>query len=377
LEYLKPVFRGKADLKTLRMKYITEYRNSEAIQKLSKHLHKISRRELTIMEVCGSHTMSVHRFGIHDLLPEHIHLISGPGCPVCVTPIDYIDKAVALARIPGTIITTFGDLIKVPGSTSTLEKERALGADVRIVFSINEAIELAIRNPQKQVVFLAIGFETTTPPTAAGILRADAAKLKNFSILSSHKIMPPPMQALIEEGIPIDGFLAPGHVSTITGIAMYEFIPEKFGKGVVVSGFEPIDILQSVVMLVNQMESGQPRVEIQYRRVVRPEGNIKAQQMIWQVFEITSANWRGLGVLPNSALKLRDAYQQFDAEKKFQLAPEPAQEPKGCICGLVLKGLRQPTQCTLFGKVCTPENPVGACMVSSEGACNVFFRFKK
>jgi len=359
------------------MKFITEYRDRESIKKLSAYLHKISKQPVTLMEVCGSHTMSVHRFGIHDLLPETIQLISGPGCPVCVTAIDYIDKAVALARIPGTIITTFGDLIKVPGSTSTLEKERAVGADVRIVFSINEALDMALRNPDKEVIFLAIGFETTTPPTAAGILRAQEANIDNFSILSAHKVMPPPMQALIEEGIPIDGFLAPGHVSTITGTAMYEFIPEKFGKGVVVAGFEPIDILQSVAMLVQQIQSHQPKVEIQYRRVVRPEGNVKAQQMIEEVFEITSANWRGLGNLPNSALRLRDKYQHFDAEKKFKLMLDEPHEPKGCICGLILKGLRQPTHCPLFEKICTPENPVGACMVSSEGACNVFYRYKK
>lgn len=359
------------------MKYISEFRDTEAVKKLSQHLHAITKKPLTFMEVCGSHTMSVHRFGIHDLLPENVHLISGPGCPVCVTAIDYIDKAVALARIPGTIITTFGDLIKVPGSYSTLEKERAAGADIRIVFSINEALNIAVTNPDREVIFLAIGFETTTPPTAAGILRAHEGQIKNFSILSAHKIMPPPMEALIEEGIPIDGFLAPGHVSTITGTAIYEFIPRQFGKGVVVSGFEPVDILQSIAMLVDQMQRGEPKVEIQYRRVVRPEGNTKAQQMVDEVFEVTSSNWRGLGNLPNSALNLRSKYQHFDAEKKFQLVLKEPKEPKGCICGLILKGLRQPPQCPLFEKVCTPENPVGACMVSSEGACNVFYRYKK
>lgn len=359
------------------MKFISEYRDRESIKKLSAYLHKISKQQVTLMEVCGSHTMSVHRFGIHDLLPETIHLISGPGCPVCVTSIDFIDKAVALARIPGTIITTFGDLIKVPGSNSTLEKERAAGRDIRIVFSINEALDMAVRNSDKEIIFLAIGFETTTPPTAAGILRAQAAGISNFSILSAHKIMPPPMQALIEEGIPIDGFLAPGHVSTITGTAMYKFIPEKFAKGVVVSGFEPIDVLQSVAMLVEQIQSQQPKVEIQYRRIVRPEGNVKAQQLMEEVFEVTSANWRGLGSLPNSALRLQPKYQHFDAEKKFRLVLDEPKEPKGCICGLILKGLRQPPHCLLFEKVCTPENPVGACMVSAEGACNVYYRYKK
>ncbi len=359
------------------MKFITEYRNKEAIDKIVKYLTKISSKELTIMEVCGSHTMSVHRFGIHDNLPPNIHLISGPGCPVCVTSIDYIDKAVSIARIPNTIVTTFGDLIKVPGSYSTLEKERAKGANIRIVFSIDEAIDIAIENKDKEVVFLAIGFETTTPPTAAGVLKAYKKNIKNFSILSAHKIMPPPMQAIIEDGIPIDGFLAPGHVSVITGTSMYEFIPVKYKKGVVVSGFEPLDILQSIVMLVKQFEENKPKVEIQYTRVVKPEGNIKAQQLIEEVFDKTSANWRGLGNLPQSALTLKPKYLQFDAEKKFNLLLEEIYEPKGCICGLVLKGLRKPPQCPLFAKNCTPENPVGACMVSSEGACNVFYRFKK
>jgi hydrogenase expression/formation protein HypD len=357
------------------MKFISEYRNKEEIEKVSKYLATISNRDVTIMEVCGSHTMAIHRFGILDLLPPNIHLVSGPGCPVCVTPIDYIDKAIALSRMSDTIITTFGDLIKVPGSSSTLEKERASGADVRIVFSINEALDIALKNSAKEVIFLALGFETTIPATAAGILRAKELNLKNFSILSAHKLMPPAMQSLIEEGIPIDGFLAPGHVSVITGIEIYRFIPEKFSRGVVVSGFEPLDILQSIVLLVQQLEKAMPKVEIQYKRAVKPEGNLKAQQLSREVFEKTSANWRGLGLLKDSALQLKDFFQGFDAEHKFSIHPEPTQEPKGCLCGLVLKGLKQPDHCPLFTRLCTPENPIGSCMVSSEGACNIFYRF--
>lgn len=357
------------------MKYISEYRDAEKVQQLAAYIKQIAKEPMVIMEVCGSHTMSIHRFGLKHLLPEHIVLVSGPGCPVCVTPVDYIDKAVALTRVPDVIIATYGDLIKVPGSSSSLEKEKAKGADVRMVYSVLESIDFAINNPDKKVVFLAIGFETTTPPTAAGILKAKELGLTNFSVLSSHKIMPPPMQAIIEEGIAVDAFLAPGHVSVITGTEMYNFIPEKFGKGVVVSGFEPIDVLQSVIMLIKQKNENRSSVEIQYTRVVKPEGNPKAQQMVNEIFEPADANWRGLGVIPKSALSLREKYKNFDAEQVFQIIPEQSMEAKGCICGQVLKGLKKPSQCGLYGTKCVPENPVGACMVSSEGACNVYYKY--
>jgi len=358
------------------MKYITEYRDNKQVQELSALIHKVSKKPLVIMEVCGSHTMAIHRFGIQSLLPENIMLISGPGCPVCVTAIDYMDKAIFLAKMPNTIITTFGDLIKVPGSASSLEKEKAKGADIRMVYSILESIEIAQSNPDKNVVFLAIGFETTTPPTAAGIIKASEIGLNNFSILSAHKIMPPPMQAIIDEGIQVDAFLAPGHVSVITGTDMYGFISEKYNKGVVVSGFEPLDVLQSVYMLVKQQNENKAKVEIQYSRVVKAEGNPKARAAVDEVFEITSSNWRGLGIIPDSALKVRSKYAKFDAEKVFDINIENSKEPAGCICGQVLKGLSKPSDCKLFGKVCTPENPTGACMVSSEGACNVFYRYQ-
>ena len=357
------------------MKYITEYRNTQQVKELSAMIHKIAKQPLIIMEVCGSHTMAIHRFGIQSLLPECISLISGPGCPVCVTAIDYIDKAIGLARMPNTIITTFSDLIKVPGSSSSLEKETAKGADIRMVYSILESIDIAVANPNKNVVFLAIGFETTTPPTAAGIIKAQGLNLHNFSVLSAHKVMPPPMEAIIEEGIVVDAFLAPGHVSVITGTDMYGFIPEKFHKGVVVSGFEPIDVLQSVYMLVKQQQQNKPVVEIQYSRVVKAIGNPKARAIVDSVFETTSANWRGLGTIPNSALQVRTEYAEFDSEKKYTFSVEESKEPAGCICGQVLKGLNKPSDCKLFGKTCNPENPTGACMVSSEGACNVFYRY--
>jgi hydrogenase expression/formation protein HypD len=357
------------------MKYISEFRDTKKVKELSSLIHRTSKKEISIMEVCGSHTMAIHRFGIKDLLPGNIRLISGPGCPVCVTAIDFIDKAIELSKIKDNIITTFGDLIKVPGSYSTLEKEKAKGADIRMVYSILESIDMAITHPDKNVVFLAIGFETTTPPTAVGIIKAQEKKIKNFTVLCAHKIMPPPMQAIIEEGIKTDGFLAPGHVSVITGTEMYKFIVDKFKKGVVISGFEPVDILQSIYMLVQQLEENHPKVEIQYTRVVKPEGNQKAKELINKVFDLTDASWRGLGVIPASALKIKNEFDEFDAEKVFEIKIKKTKEPAGCICGQVLKGLNQPSDCKLFGKVCTPENPTGACMVSSEGACNVFYRY--
>ncbi len=357
------------------MKFISEYRDSIQILAISEIIHKVSKKNICIMEVCGSHTMAIHRFGIKGLLPANIKLVSGPGCPVCVTAIDYIDKAIAVSRIKNSIITTFGDLIKVPGSYSSLEKEKASGADIQMVYSILESLDIAKYNPDKKIVFLAIGFETTTPATAAGILKAAELKLNNFSVLCSHKVMPPPMKAIIEEGINVDGFLAPGHVSVITGTEMYNFIVNKFHKGVVIAGFEPLDILQSVYMLVQQFESNNPKVEIQYSRVVKPEGNSKARLAVEKVFEATDANWRGFGIIPKSALKIRPAFTKFDTEKVFTIQIEDPKEPKGCICGQVLKGLKAPADCKLYGKVCTPENPTGACMVSLEGACNVFYRY--
>ena len=359
------------------MQYIDEYRDKEKIISLSNRIKFESRSPLRIMEVCGGHTMAIQRFGIPSLLPEHIELVSGPGCPVCVTDRAYIDKAIAYARQSDVIITTFGDLIRVPGSSSTLDREKAMGADVRIVYSILDALTIAKKNRKKKIIFLGIGFETTSPGTAAGIIKAQMAGLFNFYVLSAHKIMPPPMAALIEQGVKIDGYLGPGHVSTITGSAMYQFIPERFNLGVVISGFEPLDILQSIYMLVLQYENKQPKVEIQYNRVVRPEGNIKALELLDEVFELRDDWWRGLGILPASGMDIRPKCESFDAEKQIPVQVEPTREDKGCICGKILKGIANPSDCKLFGKACTPADPAGACMVSNEGACAAHYRFKK
>ncbi len=329
------------------------------------------------MEVCGGHTMSIQKFGIPSLLPDNIKLVSGPGCPVCVSDRKYIDQAIAYSRLKDVIITTYGDLIRVPGSTSTLDQEKAGGANVRIVYSVLDAIQIAKNNPDKKIVFLGIGFETTSPSSAAGVLNAHAQNIENFFLFSSHKIMPPAMEALIDEGVKIDGYIAPGHVSTITGSGIYQDIPKKYKLGVVISGFEPVDLLRSILMLVKQIETGKYSVENGYRRVVKDEGNTIALQMLDEVFELRDDWWRGLGVLPKSGMKVRDKYKKYDAEVMIPVEVEPTKEEKGCICGEILKGLKNPKDCKLFGKACTPNNPVGACMVSHEGACNAYFRFNR
>lgn len=357
------------------MKYIDEYRDREKVDRLVKQIRSISKKDIVLMEVCGGHTWAIQKFGIPSLLPQNIRLISGPGCPVCVTDRRFIDHAVALSRLEDVIITTYGDLIRVPGSTSSLNHEKSRGADVRIVYSVLDALKIAAENPQKKVVFLGIGFETTTPPSAAGIINAKKQNLNNFFLLSSHKVMPPAMSALIDEGVTINGYIAPGHVSVITGTAMYEPIPKNYNVGCVVSGFEPMDILQSVYMLVRQYEQNDFKVDIQYKRVVTPEGNIKAREAVSEVFEPRDDWWRGLGTLPLSGLAVKEKYARYDAERMLPVEVEETKEDKGCICGLILKGLKKPSDCKLFGKACTSANPVGACMVSHEGACNAYFRF--
>ena len=359
------------------MKYIDEYRDREMVQALAKEIKKISSKPIKLMEVCGGHTMSIQKFGIPSLLPENIRLISGPGCPVCVSDRKYIDQAIAYSRLEEVIITTYGDLIRVPGSTSSLDEEKARGADVRIVYSVLDALEIAKNNRDKKIVFLGIGFETTAPSSAAGIIKAQMAGIRNFYLFSSHKVMPPAMEALIDEGVQLDGYIAPGHVSTITGTGIYKNIPKKFGLGCVISGFEPVDLLKAIYMLVNQVENNDPKVEIAYTRVVKPEGNIKAQQMLEEVFEMRDDWWRGLGVLPKSGMGVREKYASFDAEKQIEVEVEPTREDKGCICGEILKGIKNPKDCKLFAKACTPNNPVGACMVSHEGACHAYYRYNR
>ncbi len=358
------------------MKYIDEYRKKELILSISERLKSISKKEIVLMEVCGGHTMAIHRFGLTSLLPSTIHLISGPGCPVCVSSQHFIDMAMAYSRVPGVIITTYGDLIRVPGSTTSLEKERANGSDVRIVYSVLESLEIAKMNPEKRVVFLGIGFETTAPLTAAAILQANRDNIPNFHVLSAHKVMPPVMKALVDEGVKIDGFIAPGHVSAITGTAIYNDLATLCGLGVVVSGFEPVDMMQSILMLTEQIESGTPMVEVQYHRVVQHEGNKVAQKALADVFELRDDSWRGLGMIPKSGMKIRDELSAFDAEKQFIVEVPESTEPKGCICGQILRGLKTPVDCPLFARKCTPSDPVGACMVSGEGTCATYYKYR-
>jgi hydrogenase expression/formation protein HypD len=357
------------------MKYVDEYRDRDLVAGIAAKISAESTRPVRLMEVCGGHTMSIHRFGLPELLPDTVKLLSGPGCPVCVTDRQFIDRAIAFARLPGVIVTTYGDLIRVPGSTSSLELERSAGRDVRIVYSTLEALDIARDNPGSRVVFLGIGFETTSPSSAAAVERAADEGLGNFYLYSSHKVMPPAMSALIDEGVAIDGYICPGHVSTITGPEIYQPIVDAYGLGCVISGFEPVDLMQSILMLVRQFEAGKPAVEIQYARVVKDGGNRKALALLEKVFQPSDEWWRGLGVLPGSGLALRDEYAAFDAVTAIPVEVEETRRDKGCICGTILKGLAAPPECALFAKTCTPENPVGACMVSSEGACAAFYRY--
>ncbi len=357
------------------LKYIDEFRDKELVQELARKINHISRKKISLMEVCGGHTMAIHKFGIPSLLPENVKLLSGPGCPVCVTSNKFIDTAVALSRLKDIIITTYGDLIRVPGSTSSLDKEKAQGADIRIVYSTLEALEIAKENKNKKVVFLGIGFETTAPSSAIALLEASKQNINNFYLYSSHKVMPPAMSALIDEGVKIDGYIGPGHVTTVAGAKMYDALAERYKLAIVISGFEPVDIMQSIYFLVRQIENDSPKVEIQYKRVVTYDGNTRAQQMINEVFEPRDDWWRGLGVLSGSGLGIIERYKSYDAEKQIDVEVEQTIEPKGCICGEILKGLKTPGDCGLFRKVCTPSNPVGTCMVSNEGACQAFYNF--
>jgi hydrogenase expression/formation protein HypD len=359
------------------MQYIDEYRDKEIVGKIIDKISSLTTREILLMEVCGGHTWAIQKFGIPSLLPKNIKLLSGPGCPVCVTSRAYIDMAIAYSRLKDVIITTYGDLIRVPGSTSSLNKEKCNGADVRIVYSILDALQTARDNPSKKIIFPGIGFETTAPASAVGIINAARENLDNFFLFSSHKIMPPAMGALIEEGVTIDGYIAPGHVSTITGSHIYDEISEKYGVGCVISGFEPLDILQSIYMLIKQINDNKFKVEIQYKRVVKPEGNIKAQNIMKEVFTLRDDWWRGLGIIENSGLRISEKYFEYDAERNIDVLVEETIEDKGCICGDILKGMKTPGQCALFAKQCTTSNPVGACMVSNEGACNAYYRFNK
>jgi hydrogenase expression/formation protein HypD len=361
------------------MRYLAEFRNPEVARRLQADIAETVRGfpgTLTLMEVCGTHTMAICQHGIRSLLPSSIRLISGPGCPVCVTPVGYVDHAVALARRPDTLIATFGDMVRVPGSSSSLMREMALGAEVRIVYSPLDAVTLAEKHPRKAIVFLGVGFETTTPTIAGSILEARRRGVTNYFVLGAHKTIPGPMAVLAADpDLKVDGYLCPAHVSAVIGADAYEPLTRENHVPCVVTGFEPLDILQGVAMLARQVMGGEAKVEIQYSRIVKREGNLRARQILYEVFEPADARWRGIGLLPGSGLRIKDAYAGFDAECQL---PVPVEEPKehpGCLCGEILKGKASPRACSLFRRTCTPEDPVGACMVSSEGTCAAEYKY--
>jgi len=356
------------------LKYIDEYRDENRVKLILEKIKLISTKKVNLMEVCGTHTVSIFRNGIKNILPENIQLISGPGCPVCVTPIESIDEIIAFSRKKDFIVTTFGDMIRVPGSTSSLEKEKADGADIRVVYSTLDALDIAQKNSDKNIVFMGAGFETTSPTIASIVLQAKNKGIKNFSVLSVAKTMPPVMKSLLVGGMNIDGFICPGHVSAIIGSKPYDFIAEKFGIPCVISGFEPVDILETIYMLIKQIEKNIAKIEIQYKRAVKPEGNQIALNKMEEVFKTVDAGWRGIGNIANSGLDLKKEFIQHNA-RRFKVSIEKSKEYPGCRCGDVLKGLINPTECALFRTVCTPQDPKGACMVSSEGTCAAYYRY--
>lgn len=361
------------------MKFQDEFRDRGLVQNMAANIRAMAERltqPVNFMEVCGTHTMSIYQYGIRTLLPENVRLVSGPGCPVCVTPIGYIDKAVACTSDRSNIVVTFGDMLRVPGSRSSLMEERAGGADIRIVYSPLDAVSLAKSNPERRVIFLGVGFETTAPAIAASILESARLGLKNYCVLAAHKTMPVPMEILTADPeLNLKGYLCPAHVSTIIGAAAYRPLAEKHRIPCVVTGFEPADVMQGIEMLLAQTLRNESRVEIQYSRAVSWEGNPKAQAILQQVFKPCDAVWRGLGMLPGSGLVIRDEYADFDAERVLALDVPEAGENPACRCGDVLKGKLTPFNCPLFSGVCTPESPIGACMVSSEGTCAAAYKY--
>jgi hydrogenase expression/formation protein HypD len=358
------------------IKHLHEYRDPELSRKIIEQIKKASQKNIHLMEVCGTHTVSIFRNGIRSLLPETISLLSGPGCPVCVTAQNEIDAFVELAKLDDVIIATFGDLIRVPGADSSLQNEKAKGRDVRVVYSTFDAIDIAKKHPNKNVVFLGVGFETTAPTIAASILAAHNLNLNNYFVISAHKLLPPALVTLAENPeTKIDGFILPGHVSVIIGVNAYIPFFEKYNIPCVIAGFEPIDILQTILMLTKQIEDDAAKLENGYKRAVTFEGNPKARSTMNTVFETTDAIWRGLGVIPLSGLKIKKEYEAFDAQKVFNIKLSESKEPKGCACGEILLGLKIPPQCPLYQKTCTPIHPVGPCMVSSEGTCAAYYRY--
>jgi len=358
------------------MKYLDEYRDGRVAAKIVAELQRVTTRPWTLMEVCGGQTHSIVKHGIDRLLPAQIELVHGPGCPVCVTPLEQIDKAQAIARSPGVIFTSFGDMLRVPGSGTDLLRLKSEGADVRIVYAPIDAVRLAQENPDRQVVFFAIGFETTAPANALAVTRARALGVGNFTMLVSHVLVPPAIAAVLQSpGNRVQGFLGPGHVCTVMGYREYEAITRHYRVPVVITGFEPIDLLEGVLKTVAQLERGEARVENQYSRVVGAAGNAAAQQLIWSAFEVCDRKWRGIGTIPKSGLRLRYELHDYDAEKRFDVGALETHEPAECISGQILRGLKKPHDCPAFGNRCTPASPLGATMVSAEGACAAYYAY--
>ncbi|HIQ06426.1 MAG TPA: hydrogenase formation protein HypD [Anaerolineae bacterium] len=358
------------------MKYVDEYRDPALARKLLDSIARLADRPMAFMEFCGGHTHAIMQHGIRQLLPSTVRLMSGPGCPVCVTSQTDIDRAIALARMPGAIIATFGDMVRVPGSEYSLQEAAAQGADVRIVYSPLDAVQLAQALPNRQFIFLGIGFETTAPGVAASILQAETLGLTNYTVFSMHKLTPPAMRGILDAGeVRLDGVIGPGHVTTIIGSNAWRFLPDEYGMPIVVSGFEPVDILLTVERLARQVVEGRAEVGNSYSRSVHSEGNQAALRVMWQVFQLSDADWRGFGILPGSGMAIRERYARFDASRRFPVTVGSSREPPGCYCGEVLRGVMEPLDCPLFAKGCTPERPIGPCMVSSEGACAAYFLY--
>lgn len=368
------------------MKYVDEFRDRQLAQQLAKAIaaEADSAREYRLMEFCGGHTHAIFRYGVQDLMPENVQFVHGPGCPVCVLPIGRIDNAIALVQQHDVILCSYGDLLRVPASKRmSLLKLKAAGGDVRMVYSTQDALRIARENPQRQVVFFAIGFETTTPPTAVAIKQAQAEGLENFSVFCNHVLTPAALTAILESSessgtgrVAIDGFFGPSHVSSVIGSRPYEYFADHYQKPVVIAGFEPLDIMQSALMLIRQLNEGRSEVENEYTRLVSRDGNTKAQALVAEVMERRAEfEWRGLGMMPDSALRIRPAFAAFDAEKRFAMPAISASDIKGCECPRILRGQKRPIDCKLFGTVCTPENPMGSCMVSSEGACAAYWSY--
>lgn len=368
------------------MKYIDEFRDGAVARKIAANIATEAdpRRHYHFMEFCGGHTHAISRYGVVDLLPANVHMIHGPGCPVCVLPAGRVENAIQLAQTPGLILCSYGDMLRIPAANGmNLLKTKARGADIRMIYSATDAVSIAQKNPQHQVVFLAIGFETTTPPTAVAIKQAQLLGLNNFTVFCNHVLTPPAISHILQSPevrelglVPLDGFVGPAHVSTVIGSQPYEYFAEEFQKPVVIAGFEPLDVMQAILMLIRQTNECRAEVENEFTRAVLPAGNLKAQRLVAEVFELRRTfEWRGLGMVPYSALKIKSCYANFDAEQRFQIPAISITDNKACECGAILRGVKQPQDCKIFGTVCTPENPIGSCMVSSEGACAAYYSY--